>query len=69
MRRPTETNKRLKPFSPEIKPPPGAFAIALCGTFLLAGALSCQYIPDNDEDDEDTLLSTVLAIATSSGPV
>jgi hypothetical protein len=45
MRRPTETNKRLKPFSPEIKPPPGAFAIALCGTFLLAGALSCQLHP------------------------
>lgn len=36
---------------------------------LLFAATACQYLPDNDEDDEDTLLSTILAVVTSSGPI
>ncbi len=40
----------------------------LCAQILFS-ATACQYIPDNDEDDEDTFLATVLAAVTAGGPL
>lgn len=40
----------------------------VAGFAMVTGA-SCQFIPDNDEDDEDTLSAALLSILAGSGPI